>query len=73
MSQLNGIRVVLFLCVLPGHAYAQVPVAINDTLGQQIFSFNHIEYFEDTTGKLTLSDVLLPAWQSKFQGSGTHF
>lgn len=46
--------------------FAQKVVAVNDKVPHYIFSYGEIEYLEDKTNVLTLTDILKPSVNSKF-------
>jgi len=58
--------VCLFLMLTSRLTFAQKVVAINDKIPHYIFSYGEIEYLEDKTSKLSLSDILKPAVNSEF-------
>lgn len=62
----------LFLILLwPCTAVAQLPVSINDSIQQYIFSFGEIEYLEDADEILTIDQVSSPEFAHRFQASHT--
>jgi len=48
---------------------AQTPVVIDDNKPHQLFTFNQLDVLEDQSGKLTLGEILTPAFQKKFKAS----
>ncbi len=58
--------IILFL-VLVSKAYGQNAVEISDKVTQHIFSYGEIQYLEDTSGNLTLNDILKPSINSHFK------
>jgi hypothetical protein len=48
---------------------AQPAVSIIDSVGQHIFAFQEIEYYEDRKGSLTIEDVSSPRFQRLFHPS----
>lgn len=52
-------------------AAAQRPVPIRDSVQQYLFSFQEIEFLEDSSDTLEIDDVCTPAFASRFQPSPT--
>lgn len=67
-GHLVRILVVMYLSLMltTELSYAQKIISINDKVPHYIFSYGEIEYLEDSTNTLKLTDILKPAVQSKF-------
>jgi len=48
-------------------AYAQKPVAINDSVAQHIFNYSEIEFLKDNTNKLSFEQIRTAAYANRFQ------
>jgi hypothetical protein len=63
-------RLAFFACSLTAApAYAQQPVAVNDSVNQHIFNFSEIEILKDTKNNLSFAAVRSKAFDQRFQPS----
>lgn len=63
----HGVVVLLLLTLLANKSFAQQGVTIQDTVDQHIFSFQEIEYMEDSTRRLTVANVSSDEYTSRFK------
>src|SRR5690606_4369655 len=60
----------LFLSI--SDAFPQNVKAIDDSLSEQIFPLDELEYYEDTTNNLTFLEIYSPSFQENFK-TDTHY
>lgn len=61
------IAVHLLLFLLTSDAFPQNTKGINDSISEQIFPLDELEYYEDTTNSLTLQEVSSPSFADNFR------
>src|SRR5690554_1480228 len=70
MRKRSLIFLIVFVHLLflsPSDAFPQNVKAINDSIPEQIFPLDELEYYEDTTNSLTFSEVSSPFFSKHFR------